>query len=90
LKEKPEIPETNLAVVGLYFYTEDVFDRIPELSKSDRGELEITDVNQLYLESGNLAYSELNGEWFDVGTPDGLLAASNFIKDKKIEGDDYY
>lgn len=87
LREKPDTPETNLAVVGLYFYTKDVFEKIPTLSKSDRGELEITGVNQLYLDDDNLAYSELSGEWFDVGTPDGLLAASNFIKERQADSE---
>ena len=83
LREKPEEPQTNLAVIGMYLYTEDVFDRIPQLSKSDRGELEITDLNRTYMEEGNIAYSELDGQWFDVGTPDGLLKASNVVKEAR-------
>lgn len=85
LREKPDTPETNLAVVGLYLYTDDIFEKIPKLSRSDRGELEITDINRMYLESDDLSYAELEGEWFDVGTPDGLLAASNFVKKRKTD-----
>jgi glucose-1-phosphate thymidylyltransferase len=81
IKEKPAEPETNDAVIGLYLYTDEVFDRIPDLTKSERGELEITDLNKSYLDDGRLTYSELDGEWFDVGTPDGLLKASRFVAD---------
>jgi glucose-1-phosphate thymidylyltransferase len=80
LKEKPDSPRTNLAVIGLYLYTDDVFDKIPKLTESNRGELEVTDLNKMYIEDDNIVYTELDGEWFDVGTPDGLLKASNFIK----------
>lgn len=83
LKEKPDSPETNTAVIGLYLYTSDVFERIPELSKSDRGELEVTDLNRTYIEDDALGYSELDGQWFDVGTPDGLLKASNFVAESR-------
>ncbi|QZP37521.1 sugar nucleotidyltransferase [Halobaculum magnesiiphilum] len=83
LKEKPDSPETNTAVIGLYLYTSDVFDRIPELTKSDRGELEVTDLNRTYIEDDSLGYSELTGQWFDVGTPDGLLKASNFVAENR-------
>ncbi|MFC7098343.1 sugar nucleotidyltransferase [Halobaculum marinum] len=83
LKEKPDSPETNTAVIGLYLYTSDVFDRIPELTKSDRGELEVTDLNRTYIEDDSLGYSELDGQWFDVGTPDGLLKASNFVAESR-------
>jgi len=79
ITEKPAEPETNNAVIGLYLYTDEVFDRIPDLNKSDRGELEITDLNESYLDDGRLTYSVLDGEWFDVGTPDGLLKASRFV-----------
>jgi glucose-1-phosphate thymidylyltransferase len=83
LKEKPDSPQTNLAVIGLYLYTDDVFDKIPKLSESDRGELEVTDLNKMYIEDNNINYTELDGKWFDVGTPDGLLKASSFIKQSR-------
>lgn len=85
IKEKPESPQTNLAVVGLYFYTPDVFEKIPKLSKSDRGELEITDLNRMYIQEDDIEFRKLEGEWFDVGTPDGLLNASKFMKEQKTQ-----
>lgn len=86
LKEKPEDPETNLAVVGLYLYTADVFEEIPSLTASDRGELEVTDLNRRYLEEDSLSYGTLGGQWFDVGTPEGLFRASQFVR--QHESDD--
>jgi glucose-1-phosphate thymidylyltransferase len=80
LSEKPSNPEGNNAVIGLYLYTKSVFDEIEQISKSDRGEYEITDVNRRYLEQSELGHSFVDGEWFDVGTPDGLLEASKFIE----------
>jgi glucose-1-phosphate thymidylyltransferase len=80
IEEKPFHPKSNLAVTGLYCYDETVFDKIAKLKPSARGELEITDLNKLYLEEGTLGYEMLAGDWIDAGTFDSFLAASNLAK----------
>ncbi|MEO0481442.1 MAG: sugar phosphate nucleotidyltransferase [Planctomycetota bacterium] len=75
--EKPTAPETNLAVIGIYMYDARVFEFIRGLKPSERGELEITDVNNFYLNDGTLTSDVLNGWWTDAGTFDSLLRASN-------------
>ena len=77
--EKPRKPKSNLAVVGIYFYDSQVFSFIDQLEPSDRGEMEITDVNNMYLESGELRYGILDGWWTDAGTFESLLKASNLV-----------
>ena len=82
LEEKPENPKSNYAVIGLYFYDNDVIEIAKNIKPSDRGELEIIDVNKVYLERGDLNV-ELMGRgyaWLDTGTHDSLLQASNFIQ----------
>jgi len=81
IKEKPKIPKSNYAVPGLYFYDNKVVDIVKNLKPSDRGELEITDVNLSYLKKGNLKVGLLGRgyAWLDTGTPDSLLDASNYI-----------
>lgn len=74
--EKPGIPESNLAVTGLYLYDASVFRIIERLRPSARGELEITDVNNAYRGEGRLEWSMLDGYWRDAGTYDGLFEAS--------------
>ncbi|HLW78127.1 MAG TPA: sugar phosphate nucleotidyltransferase [Terriglobia bacterium] len=79
IEEKPTDPKSRYAVIGIYMYDGTVFDRIRELKPSARGELEITDVNNSYLEQGLLSYSVLEGWWTDAGTFDSLLRANNLV-----------
>lgn len=77
--EKPRQPASNYAVTGIYFFDNQVFDMIRQLKPSDRGELEISDVNNMYIARGQLAWSDLEGWWTDAGTFDSLLHASRLV-----------
>jgi len=82
IEEKPENPKSNHAIIGLYFYTNEVIRYAKNIKPSKRGELEITDINNLYIENNNIKV-ELLGRgfaWLDSGTPNALLSASNFIQ----------
>lgn len=81
LEEKPEAPKSNYCVTGLYIYDNKAVKYAKNLSPSARGELEITDLNRIYLEKGNLCLELLEDDafWTDAGTCDGLLAAANFV-----------
>ena len=82
LTEKPVRPPSNWAVTGLYFYDRDVVDRVSQLKPSDRGELEITDLNRQYLDAGKLGVERMGRgfAWFDTGTHESLLQASEFVR----------
>lgn len=79
IEEKPRQPASHLAVTGIYFYDGTVFDKIERCRPSARQEMEITDVNNLYIEEGTLEYSELPGWWTDAGTFSSLLRAQELV-----------
>ncbi len=79
IEEKPKFPKSSYAVIGIYFYDQSVFDKIRCLKPSARGELEITDVNNLYIREGTLTYELLEGWWTDAGTFESLLRANNLV-----------
>jgi len=81
ITEKPENPKSNFAVTGIYFYDKDVVEFSKGLSPSKRGELEITDLNKIYIQKGNLRLKEMSSgfTWLDMGTPKSLMEASNLI-----------
>jgi len=83
IEEKPENPESNYAVTGIYMYDHNVFDIIKPLKPSGRGELEITDVNNAYIERGTMTYDILDGWWSDAGTFDSLLHSSKLVAESK-------
>ena len=89
VEEKPENPKSDFAITGLYFYPQGVSEKAKLVKPSARGELEITDLNRMYLEEGNLK-AELLGDgytWFDTGTPDSMLEAANMIRTIELQGD---
>ncbi len=81
IEEKPKSPRSPYAVVGIYMYDQYVFEIIKKLKPSERGELEITDVNNAYIEKGELAWDVLEGWWTDAGTFESLLRASNLVSE---------
>ncbi len=83
IEEKPKKPKSDLAVTGLYIYDNTVFDKIKKIPMSDRGEFEITSLNNLYVEENKLKAAVLKKEWFDIGTIDSLHHASTFMRKKK-------
>jgi glucose-1-phosphate thymidylyltransferase len=85
IKEKPKKLVSDFAVTGLYLYDSTVFDKIRKLKPSKRNELEITDVNNLYLKGGSLDYRVINGYWSDAGTVESLYRASSFVRNNKKE-----
>ncbi|MDT7604714.1 MAG: glucose-phosphate thymidylyltransferase [Acidobacteriota bacterium] len=79
IEEKPDAPKSDYAVIGIYMYDAAVFEIIKTLKPSGRGELEITDVNNAYIERGAMTWDELEGWWTDAGTFESLLHASNLV-----------
>jgi glucose-1-phosphate thymidylyltransferase len=79
IEEKPKMPKSDFAVIGIYLYDHTVFEKIHRLKPSGRGELEITDVNNFYVEEGNLSYEVLDGWWTDAGTIESLHRANNLV-----------
>ena len=83
IEEKPKHPKSNLAVIGVYLYDNRVFDIISELKPSGRGELEITDVNNRYIDWGEMSYEIIDGWWTDAGTFESLFRASGLVAEKR-------
>lgn len=79
IEEKPQHPKSPYAVTGIYLYDETVFEKTRTLTPSNRGELEITDVNNAYIREGNMTFSYLDGWWTDAGTFESLLRATNLV-----------
>ena len=82
IEEKPRHPKSNYAVTGIYMYDSSVFSKIHTLVPSNRGELEITDVNNGYIREGTMEFSYLDGWWTDAGTFESLLRAANLVAEK--------
>jgi glucose-1-phosphate thymidylyltransferase len=83
IEEKPRKPKSNYAVTGIYMYDHTVFGKVRTLVPSNRGELEITDVNNAYIREGTMTFSWLEGWWTDAGTFDSLLRAGNLVAASK-------
>ena len=79
IEEKPEFPKSEFAVIGIYMYDASVYEIIRTLKPSGRGELEITDVNNAYIDRNEMTWEELEGWWTDAGTFESLLRASNLV-----------
>ncbi len=86
IEEKPKKPKSNYAVTGIYMYDEQVFKIISTLKPSRRGELEITDVNNWYLEQGQLEYDMLSGFWSDAGTFESLTRSAELVRRQENRG----
>lgn len=86
IDEKPEVPASSYAVTGIYMYDGEVFDIVKTLKPSHRGELEITDVNNAYIQKGRMSYDILDGWWTDAGTFESLLRASNLVSRQAGQG----
>ena len=79
IEEKPRQPKSAYAVTGIYLYDESVWDKVRTLKPSERGELEITDVNNAYIREGSMSFAFLDGWWTDAGTFESLLRATNLV-----------
>jgi len=84
IEEKPKVPGSPYAVIGVYFYDGTVFDRVRTLRRSGRGEFEITDVNNSFLYEGQLSYDVIDGGWTDAGTFESLWRATKMVREKVL------
>jgi len=84
IEEKPKMPKSQYSVTGLYIYDSTVVDKVKTLAISTRGELEITDLNNLYLREGSLDVAFVKGRWFDTGTFESMYEAISFARDKHL------
>jgi len=84
IEEKPRVPGSPYAVIGVYFYDRTVFDRVRKLKPSGRGEFEITDVNNSYLCDDQLSYDVIDGGWTDAGTFESLWRATKMVREKVL------
>ena len=84
IEEKPKVPASPYAVIGVYFYDGTVFDRVRTLRPSGRGEFEITDVNNSFLFEGQLSYDVIEGGWTDAGTFESLWRATKMVREKVL------
>lgn len=85
IEEKPSNPKSSYAVTGLYIYDGSVFDKIRRMRPSKRGELEITDLNNMYIKEGRLDYGFLKGPWSDAGTFEGLFETARMVRERDIK-----
>lgn len=83
--EKPETPPSDFCVTGIYMYNSNVFEFVDSLEPSDRGELEITDVNNMYIEQGDMHYDVLDSWWTDAGTFDSYHRANDLARDLRLD-----
>ena len=83
IEEKPANPKSPYAVIGIYLYDGTVFEKVRKLVPSRRNELEITDVNNAYIQEGTMSYSFLDGWWTDAGTFESLLHAANLVAETR-------
>ncbi|MCK5342038.1 MAG: NTP transferase domain-containing protein [Candidatus Heimdallarchaeota archaeon] len=79
IEEKPQNPKSDYAVIGVYMYDDKVFDFIRKIESSERGELEITSVNNIYIERGEMTYATIDGDWTDAGTFESLQYANELL-----------
>jgi glucose-1-phosphate thymidylyltransferase len=84
IEEKPKLPASSYAVIGVYFYDATVFDRVGMLKPSGRGEFEITDINNSYLRDGQLSYDRIDGGWTDAGTFESLWRATKMVRERAL------
>jgi glucose-1-phosphate thymidylyltransferase len=84
IEEKPAVPKSSYAVTGLYIYDNSVVEKARNLQPSARGELEITDLNNLFLKEGTLDVAFVQGKWLDTGTFESLYEAINFVRDREL------
>jgi glucose-1-phosphate thymidylyltransferase len=84
IEEKPKLPASPYAVIGVYFYDATVFERVRTLKPSGRGEFEITDINNSYLRDGQLSYHKIDGGWTDAGTFESLWRATKMVRERAL------